>query len=199
MARPTELQLGAASQQWRSVPMTGANMGVEVVPLASFGDTFAILCKFPAGFQRTTAGGYVVAEEFILLSGELQLEEVVFQPGQLAFVPAHYLRTNMTSPDGALALAWFGGPAIFRAPEELSNAAISGEIPSTMIHSMTVSDPFHTSEASWYIRQFSGNEDLVMQSDLIDVGLNIWRHVTTEQEPLELVGTFLQRVPGGQH
>ncbi|WP_296601403.1 hypothetical protein [Nocardioides sp.] len=68
-----------------------------------------ILGRFPAGFERSVPGGYLAAEEFVVLDGELELEGELFGRGTLSVVPAGYPRTHMRSPQGALVLAWFGG------------------------------------------------------------------------------------------
>lgn len=123
MARPPAISLTGADIPWRTVPMPGANLGLDIVPLESDGDAFTILGRFPAGFVRDTPGGYLAAEEFFVLDGHLEIGGEVYRPGQLTHIPARYLRTGMRAPEGCTVLAWFGGPAIFRTPEEISPTA----------------------------------------------------------------------------
>jgi hypothetical protein len=105
---PTELRLDA-EQDWRTGPMPGANRDLELVRLASPRDRFSILSRFPARFERLVPGGYLAAEEFLVLDGELELEDRLLSRGALTVVPAGYPRTAMRSPQGCLVLAWFGG------------------------------------------------------------------------------------------
>ena len=104
----TELRLDA-DQDWRAAPMPGANQDLQLVRLASPRDRFSILGHFPAGFERAVPGGYLAAEEFLVLDGELELEGRPLGCGALTVVPAGYPRTRMRSSPGCLVLAWFGG------------------------------------------------------------------------------------------
>lgn len=175
--------------------MDGANLGVDVVPLASVGDTFAILCRFPPGFERAVPGGYLVAEEFLVLSGELELEGVLYSPGCLTVIPACYLRQHMSAQGEVTVLAWFGGPAVFRAPAELGDSAIAGDIISVQVTADSSRELLRTSEARWTLREFTGEAEPVVGSDLIDLGLQAWRHVSDENPFRELRGSHVERVP----
>jgi hypothetical protein len=123
MARPHLLDLRATQQPWRKVPMPGANLGLELVRLEADRDGFTILGRFPAGFARVAAGGYEVAEEFLVLDGELELEGTVVRRGDLCAVAAGVVRAPMRSPLGCRMLAWFAGPAVFLPAEELGGSA----------------------------------------------------------------------------
>lgn len=156
MSRPTSLDLTAVDHPWRTVPMPGSNGSIDLVPLASAAGAFTILGRFPAGFERLTPGGYVCAEEFLVLDGALELEGTTYTRGDLTLVPAHLLRTEMRSPRGCLLLAWFGGPAEFRAPDELGTAEgaiVSGTLP------------------AWSTRPPEAGEP----ADVVDAGLRTWR------------------------
>ncbi|MCB1004715.1 MAG: hypothetical protein KDB35_11085 [Acidimicrobiales bacterium] len=104
----TDLHLDG-DHDWRAVPMPGADHDLEVVRLASPRGRFSILGRFPAGFERAEPGGYLAAEEFLVLDGELELEDLVLRRGDLTVVPGGYARRGMRSPQGCLVLAWFGG------------------------------------------------------------------------------------------
>lgn len=118
MSAPDMLNL-RADQSWRSVPMPGANLPFDLVRLASPRDRFTILGRFPAGFDRSEPGGYTSSEEVLVLDGDLTIEGVTYGRGDLAVVPAMYLRRSMSSVAGCRVLAWFGGPALFQPPDEL--------------------------------------------------------------------------------
>lgn len=174
MSRPIELDLTSGEQRWRDVPMPGANQGLSVVPLASSGDTFAILTRFPAGFERSEPGGYLCAEEFLVLDGAISLEGQHYERGDLTFVPSHYLRTTMTSASGCTVLAWFGGPAMFRTPDELG-AVAAGPIVSVRFDGLLGEDFMVTSEARWSVGPFPATPD----ADAIDLDLSHWQHGTS--------------------
>ena len=119
MTRPNSLDLTSGDFPWRQVPMPGANLGLDIVPLPSPADRLSILGRFPVGFVRDTPGGYLHGEEFFVLSGFLEIHGVRYRPGTLTYIPAGFLRNDMAAPEGCSVLAWFAGPATFRAPEEL--------------------------------------------------------------------------------
>ncbi|GIJ29844.1 hypothetical protein Vqi01_50060 [Micromonospora qiuiae] len=150
MPRPRAIDLTADRIPWRRVPMLGAELGLDLVPLESDGDTFTLLARFPAGFVRDTPGGYLAAEEFFVLDGHLEFEGEVHGPGELTHVPARFLRTSMQAPQGCTVLAWFGGPAIFRTPEEISPTAAEPII-SVDVRSGRRGEVLLTSEARWRI------------------------------------------------
>lgn len=170
MARPTTLDLEAADQPWRTVPMEGANVDLDVVPLASGADEFVILAKFPAGFVRDVPGGYHAAETFLVLDGELTLDGHELSRGDLTHVPAERLREDMRTVGGCLALAWFSGAATYLTPEELG--ASEGDIRTVRLPGAPDGVLLETPEAVWSIGPSSGGES-------IDVQLSRW----TLEEP----------------
>ncbi|MEV0718844.1 hypothetical protein [Asanoa sp. NPDC050611] len=114
MSRVAALDLTLPSYGWRDVPMPGANAPLALTRLDSRPGTLALHGRFPAGFHRPVAGGYVVAEEFLVLDGTLEIGGAVFRRGDLTYVPPGYVRAGMRSVGGCTVLAWFGGPAEFR-------------------------------------------------------------------------------------
>lgn len=189
MSRVTGLDLTAAEQPWREVPMPGANLGLELVPLASSGETFSILGRFPAGFDRPTQGGYFGAEEFLVLDGYLELEGQRYSRGDLTYIPANYLRTTMQAPEGCTVLAWFGGAAIFRTADELGDAAVTDGIVSVPVDALLGEDFLVTSEARWSFGDIATQAD----DDGVDLAMSTWWHGAAGGE-----GLVLRRVPVGQ-
>ncbi len=189
MSRITDLDLTASDQSWREVPMPGANLGLELVPLASSGETFAILGRFPAGFDRPTPGGYYGAEEFLVLDGYLELEGQRYSRGDLTFVPANFLRTQMIAPEGCTVLAWFGGAAIFRTADELGDQAVTEGIVSVRLDSLLAKDFLVTSEACWSV----GSTATASDDDGVDLAMSTWWHGASDRDVLGL-----RRVPIGQ-
>ena len=70
---------------------------------------FRAFVRFPAGWSRPDAGHYAVAEEFLVLEGELSLNGKTRQRGELAWIPAWQRRHDLGSRTGCLVFAWFGG------------------------------------------------------------------------------------------
>lgn len=120
MSRRAQVHLRAADQPWRDGPMPGAGSPIQMVLLESSTAPFAILGRFPAGFDRSVPGGYDAAEEFVVLAGEVVLDdELAIGAGTLAHIGAGRLRRSLRAPEGALVLAWFAGDPLFRAEERL--------------------------------------------------------------------------------
>ncbi len=126
MPRPRSVDLTTADPRWRDVPMPGATAPLALTRLASAAGTFVLYGRFPAGFSRDVAGGYTVAEEFIVLDGALTIGSATYRRGDLTVIPAGYLRPGMSTVDGATVLAWFGGPAEFHAAGDLPDAHRDG-------------------------------------------------------------------------
>lgn len=158
MARPTTLELTATAQSWRTVPMDGANLPLDVVPLASDADEFVILARFPAGFVRDVPGGYHAAETFLVLDGELTLDGHVVVRGDLTHVPAERVRENMHTVGGCLALAWFSGPAAFVPPDQLG--ASEGDLRTVRVTDAPRGPLLDTPEAAWKIEVSTAGESI---------------------------------------
>ena len=177
MARVTRLDLRAPDQAWRHVDMPGANLGIDLVPLQASDGTFAILGCFPAGFERPGPGGYLVAEEFLVVDGALELEGTVVERGALGFVPARCVRTLMRSPGGCTVLAWFGGPADYRPAAELSGCVGTGMQIVAALDARRGSVLLHTDEARWEIADVAGQPLLDRTADVVDLDLHTWARV----------------------
>jgi hypothetical protein len=189
VSRPTEIDLTSTLQAWRTVPMPGANDGIELVPLASAPDRFTILGRFPAGFERLTPGGYRCSEEFLVLDGELEFEGTTCTRGDLTVVPTHLVRTAMRTTAGCLVLAWFGGPAIFRRPDELDEP--DGEIVS--VRAIERSSTLPRSAVGSWARGPVTDEDVF---EVIDDELRSWRRGAGAAPAGTLVRHDLPAEPG---
>lgn len=165
MARPTELDLTTDEHPWRRVPMDGANRGIDVVPLASHPEDFVLLARFPAGFERAVPGGYHAAETFLVLEGSLQIGDLSVSRGDLTHLPAHHLREPMRTSEGCTALAWFSGPATFRAPDALGECTLP--VRTVHVHGASPGELLDTPEAVWGIVESAAGE-------AVDVALARW-------------------------
>ena len=103
--------LAFAELEWQSAPMRGSNGAVALARLPDLGDgAFRAFVRFPAGWSRPGAGHYAVAEQFLVLGGDLTLDERTWNAGGYAWIPARRVRKGSRSIAGCLAFAWFGGP-----------------------------------------------------------------------------------------
>jgi hypothetical protein len=90
--------------------MPDATGPVRLAPLKTLAsDHFWALVLFPAAWQRLRPGHYEVDEDFLLLSGDLAINEQQWRAREHGFVPAHTLRQRTFSERGCLACARFHG------------------------------------------------------------------------------------------
>jgi hypothetical protein len=97
-----------ASLAWSALVMPGSATPVRLARLPRAADGgFRVFVAFPAGWSRPDAGHYAVAEEFLVLEGDLRLNDVTWRAGGYARIPAHRLRSVLQSESGCLVFAWF--------------------------------------------------------------------------------------------
>ena len=102
--------------EWRTAKMPYSSGPVELVLLHKMDDgAISVLVRFPVGWSRLIAGYYPVAEEFVVLQGELNFDGLNCRPCDWVLVPAGLVRSATSTPKGALAWARFDGPAHFQA------------------------------------------------------------------------------------
>ena len=110
--------------KWHSAPMPGSNGPVALARLPHLdGQALRAFVRFPAGWARPGAGHYAVAEEFLILDGDLSLNGITWKTGGYALIPARRVRSGSSSAGGCLAFAWFGGPPRWVAGEALAQAS----------------------------------------------------------------------------
>lgn len=99
--------------EWEAFDIPGGSGPVSVHRLHADAETGAItlLVRFPAGWERAEAGSYAAAEEIYLLEGSLEMNGQRHGAGTWLRVPPGAARHDTSTPDGALALARFDGPA----------------------------------------------------------------------------------------
>jgi hypothetical protein len=178
MSSPTSLDLTTVDHPWRATPMPGSNGDIELVRLASTDRAFTILGRFAPGFERSTPGGYLCSEELLMLDGELELEGRTYVRGDLAVVPAGFVRTSMRSPRGCRLLAWFGGAAIFREPSELGAPPARG-IESVATHG--ASGPLLSSSVGSWSTELPSEGTV----DVVGPGLRWWRRGEAREIPAD--------------
>ena len=68
----------------------------------------ALLVEFPVGWKRSV-GTYTCAEHAVVLDGEIILDDRTWVATEGFIVPGGITRRETHTPNGALAVAWFGG------------------------------------------------------------------------------------------
>lgn len=174
--------------------MPGANLTVDVVPLASEAPGLTMVVRFPAGFVRDRPGGYTVVEEFVVLAGWLEFEGARQLPGDLVHVPAGLIRTDVRTTDGCTAIAWFGGPADFRTVEELSECRAG--VTSTRVADLGRAG-WRTSRSSWRLDVDTG---CAAGEEALDVAnLRWWRHADNHTGAGTGTTVLVRSRHGGHH
>ena len=187
MTRPVRVALTRPHEAWREVPMPGSNLPLELVRLDASDDVLAMYAHFPQGFERPTSGGYEVAEEFLVLDGELRLDDWVLHRGDLSYVPAGTLRRTMSSATGCTVLAWFGGPANFRPAAELVPDETGGDRRTLSVLDAPVGELLAVSSATWTIHADASTVGCA--DDVIDLGLQGWSRTADRRAGRLLVRT----------
>ena len=107
--------------EWATTTIAHGTADVEIVRLHADPDmrTSVSLVRFPPGWQRSIDGHYDVHEEIVIIDGQLELTGVTYGPSDYGFVPMGGLRRETATPEGCIALAWFGGvPAWTSSPDD---------------------------------------------------------------------------------
>ena len=175
--------------------MPGANTPLEIVRLASDEGVFAILGRFTAGFERTVCGGYPVAEEFVVLRGSLELENVRVGPGTVCHVPAGHPRAPMSSSEGCTVIAWFAGVPEFRQAQHLrtepgsamATAAVASGPPGTRL--------LRTADTDWVLADQALLQVQAQPVDVVDMRLSRWTRLGAETPAHRLAVPVLARLP----
>jgi hypothetical protein len=79
--------------------------------------------RFPPGWARAGVGHYRCAEQFVVLSGRLEVSGIVYVEGEYGYLPARAARSASRAPGGCLAVAWFSGPPAWAAGPALAAPA----------------------------------------------------------------------------
>jgi hypothetical protein len=98
---------------WEGFAIPGGSIPVALASLRRDPDSRATtsMVRFPAGWTRVGTGSYESAEEFIVLSGELEMNGARFRTGDWVFVPPDVSRARTIAHGDVLAFARFYGPA----------------------------------------------------------------------------------------
>ena len=115
-------QLAFASLTWREAPMPGASpVAMALLPKLADG-AFRAFVRFPPGWARMQRGHYEAAEEFIVLEGDLALDERRWKDGGYAWIAPWRLRTHLRSERGCLVFATFSSTPRWLAADPAKTA-----------------------------------------------------------------------------
>lgn len=110
---------------WRTITIADGDPAVGFARLGGnrVSGSFCALVRFPPGWSRPFAGHYSVEEEMFVLDGELTMSGATYVSGDYADFPPGYLRSRSETQPGALAIAFFDGPADWLrvAPPSVTN------------------------------------------------------------------------------
>lgn len=174
--------------------MPGANLPIDVVQLEPVGHTFVMLGRFPAGFARPVAGGYAAAEEFLVLTGALELEGTTVESGTLCFIPAHHVRSPMRSPRGCTVLAWFSGLPKFQRAGRLTASPVAAVAMVAVEGAQPDARQLRTTEADWKIADSQVLTAAASPVDAVDLTLTWWARVGPGAHAEMLAGPVLVRM-----
>ena len=128
MAIPSTIAVAFHGLEWHAAPMPGSTGPVRLALLPVLSDgAFRAFVQFPAGWARLGAGHYPVAEEFLVLEGDLRLNDTTWRAGGYAWIPANRVRSASRSESGCLAFAWFSSAPRWTR-DEPSAAALPSDV-----------------------------------------------------------------------
>jgi len=93
------------------IPDGSVPVGVSYLLKGPVGRDLTLLVAFPDGWQRTVPGHYEAAEEVVVLSGRIEIGDLVLDAGDWGFMPSGWLRTSMRTVGETVCVARFFGPA----------------------------------------------------------------------------------------
>lgn len=93
---------------WLEITIPGSDRPAEMHVLHADRDTGASvsMVRFPAGWRRPEAGHYTPAEEFVVLSGTLDVGRA-HTAGDYVYLPPRTVRAPSVTEHGAVVVAWF--------------------------------------------------------------------------------------------
>lgn len=118
---------------WRSVPIPESSPEAQMARLHVGADgAFVAMVRFPSGWSRPATGWYDHIEEVMWIDGQFEMSSCTYGGGDHTWFPAGYPRERSSSPDGALALAWFSGPSRWSTtPSPVADGAVRGAVRSS--------------------------------------------------------------------
>lgn len=94
---------------WQAAPMPYSSGPVSLARLPSGNDDFLAFVRFPPGWSRSQPVVYEAAEEFVILDGELRIDDQRWVAPAYGCIEAGSVRSLTESQPGCLAWARFHG------------------------------------------------------------------------------------------
>ena len=117
MARPHIMFIQAQCLPWRQGLYAPGRDDVEMKLLSIDEAQTDATCivRYPAGWQRSSPEYLDTHEEFLVLDGEIRINERVYEKHTYGFLPAGFARNSAASTRGAVLLTMFYGRPEYRA------------------------------------------------------------------------------------
>ncbi len=115
MARDHTLFIMAQDIPWDDGLYSQARQDVrsKILSIDDAGTDATVIVEYPAGWERSKPEYLNTHEEFLVLSGELEINGRVYSAQNYAFLPAGFVRESASSKNGATVLTMFyGKPAV---------------------------------------------------------------------------------------
>ncbi|MFM8546471.1 MAG: hypothetical protein ACKODB_02425 [Betaproteobacteria bacterium] len=111
------------SLAWQPAPMPYSSGSVDIARLPAHASAFLAFVRFPAGWSRTQPVVYQAVEEFVILEGELRIDDQRWIAPAYGCIGAGSIRSVTESRPGCLAWARFhGSPRALKAEAEVHTA-----------------------------------------------------------------------------
>lgn len=96
---------------WSEGLYGGSRSGISVRTLSLDDETGAssLVVRYPPGWKAHESEHLLTDEEFFVLAGSLEVNEVAYDQLAYGFFPAGHVRRTASSPNGALVLTFFEG------------------------------------------------------------------------------------------
>lgn len=150
------------------------------------------LVQFPAGWRRPGVGHYLSGEEFFVLQGSLTVSGQEYLPGSWAWIPPYASRSDSCADSGALALAWFSGPARWLSSAgdaRVTSASAPSLPPSGLLRRRTSGVP-----GSSEVLATGPTEPAAMDRELLSLHEFRWAYVPAHRQPPPLAGPVVMRL-----
>lgn len=121
---------------WQAGLYSGARPEVrsKVLSIDDAATDATVIVEHPAGWDRSAPEHVTTHEEFLVLSGEIEINGRIYAAQQYGFLPAGYVRRSARSPKGAQVLTMYHD-----APQVVAGAPAEPHDPALLVEHV---DPF---------------------------------------------------------
>jgi len=127
MPRPHLEFIQCQTIPWKLLGKESSRPGAEIKLLSSDRATSActVIIRYPEGWSMADSHYLKCDEELYVLDGSIKINELSYEKGDYAYLPAGFERTMMSSPSGCAVMTFYEGKhraIVGAAPEEHCNA-----------------------------------------------------------------------------